>query len=65
MELFLTALPSITVDPQHRSFLFHGRALEHNGDDAHEIVIYAGAELMGLGKISDNQLKISTRLVDK
>jgi len=65
MERFLGELPSITVEPQHRNVLFHGGAIAHNGDDAQELVIYAGQELMGLGRISDNQLKISTRLVDK
>lgn len=65
MEIFLTDLPSITVDPQHRKVLFHGVAIAHNGDDAQNIAIYAGVELLGIGKISGNQLKISTRLVDK
>ena len=65
MELFLTDLPSIAVEPQHRDALFHGRAIEHSSDDMQGIVIYAGVELMGIGRISGNQLKISTRLVDK
>ena len=65
METFLANMPSIKVDAQHRYVLFHGGAVEHADTDAQGIVIYAGNELMGLGRLLDNQLKISTRLVDE
>ena len=65
METFLTDMPSITIGAQHRYVLFHGGAVDHAHTDAQGIVIYAGNELMGLGRLLDNQLKISTRLVDE
>ncbi|MBT3318690.1 MAG: tRNA pseudouridine(55) synthase TruB [Clostridia bacterium] len=65
MEHFLKDLPSVTADQQHRTALFHGGRVPFEGANSQTLVIYAGDELMGLGSITDEQLKISTRLVDE
>lgn len=65
MDSFLGDLQTIKIDSSYRSVLFNGGRVERISDDAENIAIYAGQELMGIGNITDNRLKISTRLVDK
>lgn len=64
MDRFLSDLPSVIVDEQYRNALFHGGRITYNEADANALVIYAGQELIGIGRIADNQVKITTRLVD-
>lgn len=62
---FLRHLPRIDASINQRSKLFNGNDVGYSGDDNVCVCVYVGDELLGIGKIENKRLKITTRLVDK
>lgn len=62
---FLQYLPSVSVKPSRRRILFNGGDSYFKGEDQNEVRVHVDGELLGIGSIQNNNLKITTLLVDK
>ncbi len=65
MNMFLKSIPRIKASKEHRTILVNGGSLNHVGEDANTLCIYIEGELLGIGSLKDNMLKITTLLVDR
>ena len=64
MDGFLSSLEKITVCEENRNVLYNGGHAVYNGKDISEAVVFAGKELVGIGKAENKRVSITTRLVD-
>lgn len=64
MDGFLGDMEKIAVSAKNRNILYNGGEVYYNGKDKSEAVVFAGTELMGIGKAVKGRVKITTRLVD-
>ncbi len=65
VEPFLTALPRADVAAWQRRFLVNGAAISFDGAAADAVRVFAAGEFLGIGRIGDGLIKISTLLVDE
>ena len=65
LEGFLTGLPRADADESVRRLLVCGAPVEYAGVAMETGRVYAGGELLGLGRAEGDMLKISTLLVDE
>lgn len=64
MARFLGRLPRVDAAPEQREKLFHGVAVPVVAPDVEKACIFAGGELLGIGRVLAGDAKIDTRLVD-
>jgi tRNA pseudouridine55 synthase len=65
MEGFLTGLPRADADKNQRRLLVCGAPVDYAGEAMESGCVYAGGELLGMGRAEGGILKISTLLVDE
>ena len=65
LEGFLSHLPRADADADKRRLLVNGAPVEYAGKPMEMGRIYAGGELLGLGRAGGGLMKISTLLVDE
>lgn len=64
MDAFLNDMERIVVNVKKRNILYNGGEAQYNGEDVYQAAVYAGHELIGIGRVEKSRVKITTRLVD-
>ena len=64
IHVFLDGMKKIMVDDEGWKRLYNGVTIVYNGDDIAQAAVFCKSELLGIGSAQNNELRLTTRLVD-